>query len=163
MRTATSRADQEALWREGYRWQLWLAERLRELDFEVEVEPLWISPDSSLDHLYVDKFDVSVVAKSSGATRHLACKARRTQFTCAADYPHDRVLVDSTWACDRVFSSATVVISQYTKAIFVIPESSRSGWRTSIFPTPHGPKDCYYCRREDCRTLDQLCDWLART
>jgi len=163
MRTVTSHEGWVDLLKEGYEWQCWLAARFRVRELEAEVDELWISPDSRLNHLYTDKIDIRVYSRS-GLCRRIACKARRTYFTGPSDYPHPKIIVDDVKSCDKKPTPhATVVISQYTCGILAIPEATRPSWKKHIFPTPHGPKNCYYCSSADCRTFDQLCDWLART
>jgi hypothetical protein len=149
--------------RNGYRWQVWLAGQLEREGFATEVEPLRVRPSLDQRQGYGDTCDVRVFARSGGS-RKLACKARRTRFTCPDDYPHPRVIVDSVVAWDRTpDTSAVVVISQYTAGIVVVPATSQEHWRVRSFPTPDGHKPCYWLPKFHCRTFISLCEWLEST
>lgn len=45
----------------------------------------------------------------------------------------------------------------------MIPATTRDLWGVADFPTPDGPKPCYWVEPKHCRTFDDLCDWLRRT
>lgn len=148
--------------REGYRWQLWLAEQLHGCGFRTEVDPLRIRPSLREYRNYGDSGDVRVYAHSGGR-RTLACKAVRTKFTGPHDYPYSPVIVDSVTAWERAPAAAIVRISQLTSGILVIPRSSSEWWSYDTFKTPDGPKRCFVVGRSFCKTFDDLCDWLERT
>ena len=151
-----------AMCREGYRWQVWLAERLQALGWRTEVDALKIRPTLADYKDYGDSGDVRVFAKSGGR-RNLAVKSVRTPFSGKHDYPFSTVIVDSVTAWEKTPAAAVVRISQPTGGIIVIPATTRNAWARATFKTPDGPKVCYVVATSLCRTFDELVGWLEAT
>jgi hypothetical protein len=148
--------------REGYAWQEYAKRVLEELGFEVRIDPLRIAPSWDVVAQYCDWDDLRIRAHS-GRWVSVSVKSRKTRFHGPDDYPYPRCIVDSHKAIDQQRVAAILVVSQYTRGWIVIPMTSRDSWRSASFPTPDGPKVCYWVDPSRCKTLREFAAWLRAT
>ncbi len=124
----------------GYKWQLYVAEFLRDNNFSVDIPALEIREDvkdipnfSNLpDILWGDKiFEV---------------KSRNLKFSSPQDYPYETVIVDtvSSWRAKQIKPAGYICISTKTKQMICLSSHTKIFWT----------KSCRYDRTRD------LHDWF---
>lgn len=150
--------------REGHAWQCWAVERFIREGYPCSTDALQIRPSMSEIDAYGDAGEDLRIQAPSGRWVKAAMKARNTRFSSPGDYPHPRIIVDSCRAIERACGLAAIlVVSTLTRAWLVIPCSLQTQWEVAEFPTPDGPKRCFYTTSANCRTFDQFLSWLSTT
>lgn len=147
-------------WRAGVRFERIVARQLHQYGIEARSMPKKCRPRIGDAPYFSDHGDVEIL----GTRWILEVKSRRLAFgACPADFPFPRVLVDSARAVQHLGdrACAIAVISQKTRAVVVIPLSSRAAWTRGTIDTLDGPKDAFFVPRACLRRFSELALWLA--
>lgn len=94
----------------------------------------------------------------------LEVKSSSRSFTSIEDFPHNPLIVDTVYGYEQktIKPFAYIIISQLTKAMFVIPCGTHSHWEKHEYWDKNRQlvDDFYMVKKSDCRLFIDLVDEL---
>lgn len=145
---------------EGYRWQLRVADYLKQQGLDVEVPALTFRKHISQAGQYSDLADIECRGKV------IEVKSRKLRFTNPLNFPYDTILVDTVngWESKDRKPDAYICISTITGGMIALPGISHAKWvKVPRFDHTRRIRDMFYeCHRREWRTIIAFVDALKR-
>ena len=122
--------------RSVHRVAMWLQDK----GFDVRMLPIMVRPDAAQRLVYGDKGDLEV-------RMVVEVKKRELDFSCAADFPFETVIVDEAYKVDRnrqrVYAYA--ILNATETAVCLVPYHSRRRWQmVTRYDSKEGQERTFY-------------------
>ena len=147
----------------GHAFQSIVADIFRQKGFLVEQPKKRVRKHISEAAKFAEN-EIDLLVGSENKKILFEVKSRNLYFTKPENYPFDTAFVDtvSSWDQKRKKPAATILISQKTKSIVVVPSSSFSQWKEEKKrDRVRDIEDTWWTVPVKClKTLDDLCKWL---